>query len=144
MPRAKQAGSAGKGGNRSDRPSALPAAVVPSKQYGDSARELTQQRQVPMASGDITPSGVQSSPDGGQPPLQLGGLPPLDGPTARPDEPLTHGLATGPGAGPEALQPPDPRIGIAAVLNSLGTGADPATKRLRDVLNASLNNQQGE
>lgn len=27
----------------------------------------------------------------------------LDAPTARPNEPVTHGLATGPGGGPEAL-----------------------------------------
>jgi hypothetical protein len=29
----------------------------------------------------------------------------MDAPTNRPNEPVTHGLPTGPGAGPEALGP---------------------------------------
>lgn len=153
MARAKRAGGTGAGGNRSDRPSALPAEVVPSKQYGQAAQELAQQRTIPMASGDITPAGgppaaPQPGTGGGEalgaPPMAPGDLPALDAPTNRPQEPLTHGLPTGPGAGPEALQPPDPRIGVAAVLNQLGAGADPQTKRLRAVLNAQLHNAQGE
>lgn len=105
MPRAKKAGPAT--GGRTDRPSALPAAVVPSKQYGDSARELAQQRVVPMASGDL--SSPQGAPSAGgavptaAPPVVPGGLGDLAGPTQRPGEPFSHGADFGPGPGADSL-----------------------------------------
>jgi hypothetical protein len=49
-------------------------------------------------------------------------VPKLDDPTARPDEPITHGLSIGPGAGPEAIGrvPVNPMIADlrAAYLNN--------------------------
>jgi hypothetical protein len=139
MPRAAKAGAVGAAGNRTDRPSALPASAVPSKQYGQRAEELSMQKQVPMASGDLAPGGAP--PEGGAPGGPAPGeLPPIDGPTNRPDEPVTNGLPSGPGAGPEALTPPDPRATGAAVLNSLGENIDPDTRQIRDILNASMQN----
>lgn len=70
-----------------------------------------------------------------------GELGPLTAPTDRPGEPLTHGLPTGPGAGPEALTPPNPLVKAAAVLNMLGDSADADTKKLRDFVNATLANE---
>lgn len=70
-----------------------------------------------------------------------GELGPLHAPTNRPGEPITHGLPTGPGAGPGILQPPDPLTKAAAVLNNLGSAADADTARLRDFVNATLGNK---
>lgn len=57
---------------------------------------------VPVAPPPPPPSVVSPPPPGG------GGLPlaPFDRPTDRPNEPLTHGLSTGQGAGPEILSMP--------------------------------------
>jgi hypothetical protein len=44
--------------------------------------------------------------------------PPLTRPTERPNEPVTHGLPVGPGAGPEALQ----GVGAAARQNVVEQG----------------------
>jgi len=152
VPRANKAGPTGAGGNRSDLPSALPASVVPSKSYGQRAEELAMQKQVPMANAPL-PQGAPAATGGppaaapgagAQPPLAPGELPPLDGPTNRPAEPLTHGLPSGPGGGPEVLQPPDPRLAVAAILNQLGSEADPQTKKLRAVLNTAIANKGAE
>jgi len=53
--------------------------------YGEGARQQASQRMVPP----------------GPPPTDAMG--PFDGPTERPDEPVTAGLPMGPGPGPEAL-----------------------------------------
>ena len=147
MPRAKGPGGMGAGGNRTDRPSTLPQSVAPSKQYGEAAQQLAAQRTIPMASGEVqVPSTATGGPPGpgGQPPPGPGELPPLDAPTNRPTEPVTTGLPSGAGAGPEALKPPDPMVGIASVFNQLGSDAEPETKRLRAILNASLANQAAQ
>jgi hypothetical protein len=140
MPRAAKPGGTGATGSRTDRPTALPATAVPSKQYGQKAEELRNQGVVPMASGDITPAGGAPPPAPAADLPVPGGLPPLDAPSNRPDEPLTHGLPSGPGGGPEVLQPPDPREQGLAVLNALGDAADPETRHVRDVLRAAVQN----
>ena len=120
MPRAKKAGPAK--GNRIDRPSALPAAVVPSKQYGDSARELAQQRVVPMASGDLSaPQGVPAAGSAAPaaPPVVPGSLGALDAPTARPSEPFSAGADFGPGPGADALGLPTPQDDVMLKLRAL-------------------------
>lgn len=81
--------------------------------------------------------GAMPSLGAGPGPGELG---PLTAPTDRPGEPLTHGLPTGPGAGPEALTPPNPLVSAAAVLNMLGDSADADTKALRAKVNAQLGN----
>ena len=123
MPRAKKAGPAS--GGRTDRPSALPAAVVPSKQYGDSARELVQQRQVPMASGDLTaPQAAPGAPPASPaappaPPLAPGSVGDLGGPTQRPGEPFSHGADFGPGPGSESLGLPTAEDDVMLKLRAL-------------------------
>lgn len=44
-----------------------------------------------------------AQPPTGRPPVMPGSLGAFNRPTERPDIPITNGLATGPGAGPEAL-----------------------------------------
>lgn len=147
MPRAAKPGPVGSAGNRTDRPSTLPTSAVPSKQYGQKAAELVAQKQVPMASGDLLPGGAPAAPQppaGQAPPPQPGGMAPLDAPTNRPNEPVTAGASQGPGPGMSAIQAQDPRLGVAAIMNQLGDKADPATKRIRDIMNAAIANTRTE
>lgn len=84
----------------------------PSRQYGERAAAEAAQRALPMAGRPTVPPpiAVGASPatsNSGAPALgssgpQPGQLTPLSAPTQRPNEPLTAGLAFGPGAGPEA------------------------------------------
>ena len=125
MPRGKGAGGAvqGKPGqaypNRTDLQGAVPVAVAPGQQYGQRAAQQAAQRAVPVSA---PPQGAPQSPTGnpapdlpaGQPPTPPQITPPGIGkgnaglglwthPSERPNEPITAGLATGAGPGPEAL-----------------------------------------
>jgi hypothetical protein len=53
------------------------------------------------------------------------------------------GVPSGPGAGPEALQPliVHPQVQAAASLNMLGSSVSPQIKAVRDAINATLANQ---
>lgn len=100
--------------NRTDLQSAEPVATGKSQQYGERAQQQASQQALPLAPpGPSQPSAgapsTPSPPQGGGPAQP--GLPPVSGPgiipflheTARPNEPVTAGLATGGGPGPEAL-----------------------------------------
>ena len=128
MPRGKGAGGLvqGKPGtphpNRTDLQGAVPVAVAPGQQYGQRAAQQAAQRAVPVSAppqgapaGPPTPTG---GPPGAPTPPPIGGnranafpTPPPGGPgilpwlhpTNRPNEPVTAGLSSGPGPGPEAL-----------------------------------------
>lgn len=99
---------------------------------------------IPLANAQAGPTpvaGAQPSPPGlGAGPLP-GSLGPLHAPTDRPGEPVTHGLPSGPGGGPQVLAPPDPLVKVAAVLNNLGGTADADTAKLREFVNATLGNR---
>lgn len=133
--------------NRTDLQQAPRA--VPGQTYGQAGAQLQAQAQIPLAGGG--PNAGPVAPQMGTPPSEGGGLlgpgatpgslGPLHAPTGRPGEPVTHGLATGPGAGPEALTPPDPLIGAAAIMNNLGSSADAEVQALRMKVNAMLGNQ---
>jgi hypothetical protein len=122
MPRANKSVSP----NRSDligaRP--LPNTTATGQPYGAAGEQRAAQGQIPMAPTPIStgpapaanPSAVpQPAPSPNDVLAQAqahngpGDIPPLDRPTERPNEPVTHGLPMGPGAGPEAL------TGIGAV-----------------------------
>lgn len=133
--------------NRTDLQTRQPVQTTPGQVYGKAAAQANAQKVVPLPG-----PGAQPSPDttmagaGPQPPASLGQGPmpgelgPLHAPTDRPGEPVTHGLPTGPGAGPEVLQPPNPLVKAAAVLNNLGSAADAETQKLRTFINAQLGN----
>lgn len=158
MPRAKKpVGPAGKAQRHDTVMPTQPAVAPTGMAYGAHNDAIAAQNAMPLPQapppGTPPPSGPPGSGGGAppgfggaidaasamQPPSQL-----LSDPTARPGEPLTHGMPFGPGAGPEALQAPDPRQTTAAILNQLGTNIDPQTKALRDTLNAQLRNQGAE
>lgn len=101
-------------GNRRDlNGPKLPTQVGPSAEYGQGERLRRAQQAVPMAP---SPAPAAAPPPG----AGAGGgatriAPPGDftRPTERPGEPLTTGIPSGPGAGPEALAAtnrPDPEL----------------------------------
>jgi hypothetical protein len=106
MPRGgRRKGTPGKAyGNRTDlnQPQAPGTPVFKGQPYG----AATQQQQA-MAAAPPAPPGqppVSGVPTAGGPPgVPPGGLGEFTRPTERPNEPITHGLPTGPGAGPEAI-----------------------------------------
>lgn len=90
-----------------------PETAVPGQGYGIAGQQRAAQRAIPMANGPTMPA--NQPPAAQQPPnndlmsqLQSFNGPgeslSLTRPSERPNEPVTHGLPTGPGAGPEALQ----------------------------------------
>jgi hypothetical protein len=94
----------------------LPIMTAPSsgQQYGKVTAQQQSQRILPVAPpppggtpAPATPQGISQTPGAGAPPPVAtwnapGGKDMLR-PTERPNEPITHGLPMGPGAGPEAL-----------------------------------------
>lgn len=74
--------------------------------YGDATQLQQDQQGAPLAAspgGDVAPGGNPSVLAG----LTMPAGPGLADGTTRPDEPVTAGAASGPGAGPEALGIPD-------------------------------------
>ena len=101
MPRGgSRQGKAGRAySNRTDLNGSLPVTTVPGQPYGAAKQQADAQRTVPMGTPALPPV-----PDLNSHPSPLPGeLPPLTGPSSRPDEPVTHGLPVGPGGGPEVL-----------------------------------------
>jgi hypothetical protein len=96
MPRPRKPGSGGaREGtpgksyqNRSDLTAHQPVRTVPNQPYGVAGAQQAAQQQIPLPQGPTLP-----------PPIPLGA------PTTRPNEPVTSGIASGPGPGPEALGP---------------------------------------
>lgn len=109
--------------NRTDLNVPAPITTAPNQPYGQAAQQQVAQRAIPMAGAPTMPAnappagpgGPQSSPPaaGAPGPDQLqamtiahngpGDSLLLDRPTERPNEPVTHGLPSGPGGGPETL-----------------------------------------
>lgn len=115
-------GRANNGGSRQGQPGkpypnrsdlrAQKVSVPPSAEYGQGERLRRSQAAVPMAGAPAVPQAAA-----GAGPLAAGGapgeLPPFTRPTERPGEPLTTGIPSGPGAGPEVLRShnrPDPEL----------------------------------
>lgn len=71
----------------------------PQPQKGQVHGERGQQEQAVQEVAQAARSALR----GVEPPMPQ--VVPLDAPTQRPDEPITSGMATGPGVGPEALRP---------------------------------------
>ncbi len=124
MPRGgRRAGTPGKAyGNRSDLNGPQPVAdyAGPKVPYGTGAELARSQQQVPV-SGPQPPGPTQ-----GPAPAPGGGLPSMETPppgsfgnmlrdSERPNEPLTHGMARGPGGGPEVLSNPAGRPALTLV-----------------------------
>jgi hypothetical protein len=93
----RRQGTPGKAyGNRTDLNGAKPMAV-PGQTYGEQKQQLDAQAAIPMA----RPPAERLADYTGPSPADVPSL--LSAPSARPEEPLTAGLASGPGPGPEAI-----------------------------------------
>lgn len=89
-------------GNREDL-NALPIRTATGQTYGAAGAQAASQRVIPMGGGGSmgsSPSGVPS------PHAPSGQSTPFSAPTTRPNEPVTAGMPTGPGAGPDAVMMP--------------------------------------
>lgn len=83
--------------NRTDL-NAQPVRVATGQTYGDAKAQRESQQQMPLAQVPTAlPPGGGAPQGSGQTPGALGSL---YAPTGRPDEPVTAGMAQGPGAGP--------------------------------------------
>lgn len=80
--------------------------TVPGQPYGDASQQALQQQTAPMAGTPPTPPApdVSATPPGAGPGMPAFAGTPLDAPSQRPGEPVTHGVNIGPGAGTDALQ----------------------------------------
>lgn len=90
----------------------LPVQTVPGQAYGQGKAQADAQRAVPMASAPAPAAPVMPAQMAGPaptPPPAAGSLGDFARPTERPDEPLSYGLSTGPGPGPEAVMPDERR-----------------------------------
>lgn len=76
--------------------------VAPGQAYGEAAAQQRALQAVPLAAGPAVPP--PSPPGPAANPAEPPPPPDLYRPTERPDEPVTHGLPVGAGAGPEALR----------------------------------------
>lgn len=120
--------------NRTDRLVPETPTAAPGQPYGEAGQQMASQRAVPISG---TPTVAPQSPGapGSSSPQTPQGAPGADlmaqaqgfngpgnqdflRPTERPNEPVTHGLPVGPGAGPEALT----GIGAAARQGTIEQG----------------------
>jgi hypothetical protein len=113
---------------RSDlRSGPLPPTAPTGLQYGQHTALIEAQRQIPMApAGATAPAPTAPPPTAPAPPPVLpGSLGAFDRPTDRPGEPVTAGLPTGPGPGPEALGLGGPMLGksLADVLADVASAS---------------------
>ena len=130
--------------SRSDLRTTQPIQTQTGQPYGQAGQQQAWQRALPLennnplaqamggqAPGGGAPAAGVGAPPPGQPAPAPGALPGQMGsmfdPTNRPGEPVTHGSASGPGAGPEALQAgiPTDRMStmLLAVARSSGSNA---------------------
>jgi hypothetical protein len=99
----KRAGTPGKAyGNRTDMNQAQAKQFV-GQSYGTAAKQAEVQASVPSGPTPGPSAGPQGAQAPAGPVTPPGALGAFDRPTERPGTPITNGLPSGPGAGPEAL-----------------------------------------
>jgi hypothetical protein len=112
-----------RGGRRSGRPGA---------QYPNRSDLAAGPRQAaqPVRAAPNQPYGARGAQEAAQQTMPLPQVTPLDAPTERPAEPVTAGLPSGPGPGPEAL-------------GAAGPGSDDTLTRLKVLFQAHPNDDLG-
>jgi hypothetical protein len=101
-----------------------PARYISGGTYGQGQELMAQQQGAPMAQAQVPTAGRSEAMASNLPQVT-----PITAPTERPDEPVTTGIAMGPGAGPEALMLPkagdtsEDRERILSYLPALETAA---------------------
>lgn len=117
-PNPNQVSGPGKFAKRTDGGAAQVMSHAPDQPYGAVKQEIASQQAAPMAGtppmapsaqpGPSGPPGQSAGPAG--PPQYQGGA--FNAPSARPNEPVTHGVNAGPGAGSEVLNPAAQPAGV--------------------------------
>lgn len=108
-----------------------PPRAANNQAYGQKTEQIQAQQQIPLPQAQPPGAGasVPASAPGGQqaPPDVMSvakewdpGITPLSAPSTRPGEPVTTGLAQGPGAGPEIFSQPTRAMKAADVLDMIG------------------------
>lgn len=98
----KRTGTPGKNyANRTDMHQ--PIRVAPGQEYGQTQALENAQRAVPLPQGQAPGGAATPTPPAVAAPPALAGAQDFTRATERPDEPVTAGLASGPGPGPEVL-----------------------------------------
>lgn len=106
-----------------NQPLTAPAGRQP---YGSKTAEVNYQRTAPMQNQPGPGMGAPVGPMDAMRSAPAPNILPLTAPSERPNEPLTHGLPSGPGAGPEALAVPPRPSRTSDVLQTLAsTSRDP-------------------
>lgn len=130
----------GKLSQRTDVPKGQKLMGMTGLAYGEAGAINAQEHAAPMAAAPAMPTGTvtrdQIQADASQGPSN-----PFNAPSARPDEPVTHGVNIGPGAGPEVLpqlaQPAlNPQGPMSSMIQSLAPGQ--ITGDLADLYQAAL------
>lgn len=103
----------GKYSKRTDGGPSQILSAAPGQDYGEAKQQLDAQRQSPMGAAEPLPhaANVPSGGDAPAPSMPAFNGPALTDPSQRPDEPITHGVNIGPGAGSEILNLPNPAQG---------------------------------
>lgn len=108
-----------------------PPKAANNQAYGVKNEQLQAQKQIPLPQGQSPGAGASPPPapgaGGGVQPVDLvqaakeydPGIVPLTAPSQRPGEPVTAGLAQGPGPGPEIFSQPTKAMEAANVLDML-------------------------
>lgn len=115
-------------GNRSDLQSApaQPVTAAPDQAYGEAGSQRAAQTEMPLPNAlaqqrSQYDSAVQAAQQTDFQPINIGQA------SSRPGEPITHGLSSGPGAGPEALRPWGSRA--SDVLQAMAENSDDPSLR---------------
>lgn len=109
--------------------------TAPSGQYGERAKLEAAQRAVPIGPGPgaAPPQGAPAPAESPQL-MQPGGLGAFDRGTERPNEPVTAGIASGPGAGPAPQNTVPTTVSDLLGLLAQERGASPEIGYLNDWL----------
>lgn len=103
----------GKYSKRTDGHPSQVLSTAPNQPYGEAKQQMDAQRLSPMGAANPMPQAAAIPSGGGAPAPTMPAFngPALTDPTQRPDEPITHGVDIGPGAGSEILNLPNPAQG---------------------------------
>lgn len=101
-PRQGQPGAAYQNRTDLNAAPAQPVRVATGQAYGVAGAQAASQQAVPLPAQAV-PAAAPVNAHEAAAAYQMPAFGPFDRPTERPDEPLTHGAPTGPGAGPEII-----------------------------------------
>jgi hypothetical protein len=108
----------GRHARRTDGKPGQSISTVPDQPYGDASQQAAAQRIAPMGGQTPMPPAVGLAQQSGDNSAAGPAMPtyqgsPLNGPSTRPNEPITAGVNTGPGPGSEVLS--NPMVGQSGV-----------------------------